>query len=97
MTIINSYSNNTRTRFHWYICNKIEIVFNCLLSSSFCGFEKTVLAIPNLAHLSFAKRLAKNKKAKSCPFQIGVLSAQYCASHFRSVKGATPAAAWYCF
>jgi hypothetical protein len=70
------------------------MVFNCLLSSAFFGFKKAVVAIPNLAHLFFSKRLAKNKKAKSNPFQLGVLSAQYCASHFRSVKGAKPAAAW---
>jgi hypothetical protein len=81
MTIINSYHNNIRTWFHWHICVKIGTVFNYLLSSAFFGFRKTVPAITNLAHLFFTKRLAKNKKAKSCPFQIGVLSAQYCASH----------------
>ena len=80
MTVISSYSNNIRTRFHWYICNKIEIVFNCLVSSPFCGFNKTVWAIPNLAHL-FLQKTGKNKKAKSNHFKIGVLSAQYCASH----------------
>jgi hypothetical protein len=59
----------------------LKTVFNCLLFSPFFGFEKAVLAIPNLAHLFFAKRQAKNKKAKSFPFKKGVLSAQYCASH----------------
>jgi hypothetical protein len=58
----------------------LKTVFNCLLSSPFFGFAKTVLAIPNLAHL-FLQKAGKNKKAKSNPFKIGVLSSQYCASH----------------
>ena len=93
LTTINTY--NIRTGFHRNTCIEIGTIFNCLLSSAFCGLKKAVEAIPNLAHLFFAKRLAKNKKAKSCPFKIGVLSAQYCASHSVSVKGASPAAAWY--
>jgi len=96
LTTINSY--NIRTGFHRNIFRKLKTVFNQLPFSAFFGFRKPVFAIPSLAHLFFAKRLAKNKKAKPCHFQKGVLSAQYCASHFRSVKGATPAAAWcLCF
>jgi hypothetical protein len=78
VSLTNSY--NIRTGFHSNNYAEIVTVFNCLLSSALFGFNKTVLAIPNLA------------------FQIGVLSAQYCASHSVQAKSASPAAAWcLCF
>jgi hypothetical protein len=49
------------------------------------------MAIPNLAHLFFAKVCKKPNKLNSCPFQIGVLRT-LCASRIRSVKGAVPQA-----
>jgi hypothetical protein len=68
------------------------MVFSFLFSSPFCGFEKPELAIPNLAHLFFAKGCKKPNKLNSFPQQIGVLSAQFCASRVRSVKSALPQA-----
>ena len=59
----------------------------------FFGFDKPVLAIPNLAHLllpsSDINANAKSKELNSCPTLLGVLSALFCASRIRSVKGAS--------
>jgi len=53
----------------------------------FSGFPNPFLAIPNLAHLLFAKDRQKANKLNFCPFQIGVLRT-FCASHVRSARGA---------
>jgi hypothetical protein len=59
--------------------------------------KKQFSAITNLAHLCFAKNRQIIKELNCFPQKLGVLSAQFCASHIRSVKGAVPAAAWYFF
>jgi hypothetical protein len=56
------------------------------------GFEKTVLAIANLAHLFFVKNKKPNK-LNFCAFQIGVLRT-FCASRSAQSK-AQATGVWY--
>jgi len=51
----------------------------------------------NLAHLFFAKGKQKTNKLNYLPTKQGVLSALFCASHVRSVKGAEATGVRYFF
>jgi hypothetical protein len=57
---------------------------------------KTRFGYPEFSTFVFRKRQAKNKRAKFQPHKKnGVLSAQFCASHVRSVKGAGATGVWF--
>ena len=82
--------------FHSNISGKEFKIFPTL----FFGFDKPVLAIPNLAHLllpsSDINAIAKSKELNSFPQQIGALRT-FLRISLRSVKGARLLAAGILF
>jgi hypothetical protein len=60
-------------------------------------FKKKFFTIINLAHLCFANGRQIIKEHNCFTKQLGVLSAQFCASQIRSLKGSVSAAAWFYF
>jgi hypothetical protein len=80
-----SHTNNIKTDLICHICDILKI--HCHIFHSAVS-EKLFLSIYNLAHLFLQKDRQKSNKLNCHTQQIGVLRT-FCASHIRSVKGAS--------
>lgn len=86
-----SHINNIKSELFYHICDILKIQCHTFYNAV---FTKQFFSIYNLAHLFLQKCKQKPNKLNSFAQQIGLLRS-FCASHYRSVKSASPAAAWY--